>query len=119
MPGSSHQHLPGGAHFDPSAGGLGSLPRSWATRAASHPERACLAFGAETLTYGDLEAASRRAAGRLHAAGLRPGEPILFSAGASAGLVVAHVACLRLGLETLTLSSPLSLSLAPPSASTS
>ena len=98
MPATSHQHLPAGAQFEPSAGGLGSLPRSWAARAASHPERACLAFGPETLTYGDLEAASRRAAGRLHAAGLRAGERIFFSAGASADLVVAHVACLRLGL---------------------
>jgi malonyl-CoA/methylmalonyl-CoA synthetase len=99
MRGSSDQHLPAGAQFDPSAGGLGSLPRSWAAQADSHPDRVCLAFGAaETLTYGELEIASRQAAGRLHAAGLRAGDRVLFSAQASANLVVAHVACLRLGV---------------------
>ncbi|MDP9331231.1 MAG: AMP-binding protein [Actinomycetota bacterium] len=39
-----------------------------------------------------------RVAGRLHAAGLRKGDQILVSAEASADLVVAHCAALRLGL---------------------
>jgi len=52
----------------------------------------------ETLSYGALEAASRRAAGRLHRAGLRAGDRILFSAASSRDLVVAYVASLRLGL---------------------
>ena len=92
-------HLPTGAAFDASAGGAGTLPRSWARHFARVPERPALsdAHGAQ-LRYGELDAASRRAAGRLHAAGLRAGDRILVSAAASLDLAVAHVACLRLGL---------------------
>jgi len=52
----------------------------------------------EALSYGALEAGSRRIAGRLHAAGLRSGDRILLSAASSPELVRAYVACLRLGL---------------------
>jgi malonyl-CoA/methylmalonyl-CoA synthetase len=92
-------HLPAGAVFDASAAGAGTLPRSWARHFARTPERPALAdeSGAR-LCYGDLDAVSRRAAGRLHAAGLRAGDRILVSAAASLDLAVAHVACLRLGL---------------------
>jgi malonyl-CoA/methylmalonyl-CoA synthetase len=92
-------HLPTGAVFDPSAGGAGTLPRSWARHFAATPERLALADerGAE-LTYGALDAATRRAAGRLSGAGLHTGDRVLVSAEASLELVVAHVACLRLGL---------------------
>jgi malonyl-CoA/methylmalonyl-CoA synthetase len=94
-----HHHLAADSRFDPSAGGLGSLVRSWASHWNAAPERPALRFSdGVVLRYGDLDTASRRAAGRLHAAGLRAGDRILFSAGSSADLVVAHVACLRLGL---------------------
>jgi malonyl-CoA/methylmalonyl-CoA synthetase len=96
---ASAAHLPAGVSFDPTAGGAGTLPRSWARHFARAPERLALADerGA-ALRYGDLDAASRRAAGRLHGAGLRAGDRVLVSANASFDLVVAHVACLRLGL---------------------
>jgi len=85
--------------FDATAGGAGTLPRSWARHFARAPGRPALSDerGRE-LSYGDLDAATRRAAGRLHAAGLRAGDRVLVSAAASHDLVVAHVACLRLGL---------------------
>jgi malonyl-CoA/methylmalonyl-CoA synthetase len=46
----------------------------------------------------EIEAASRRVAGRLLDMGLRAGDRMLFNAEASAGLVIAHVAALRAGL---------------------
>ena len=88
--------------YDATAGGAGTLPRSWARHFAHARER--IAFGDERgaeLTYGALDAATRRAAGRLHAAGLRAGDRVLVSAAASLDLVVAHVACLRLGLAVV------------------
>jgi malonyl-CoA/methylmalonyl-CoA synthetase len=45
-----------------------------------------------------LEEATRRVAGRLQAAGLEPGDRMLFSAESSVELVVAHVAALRSGI---------------------
>ncbi len=92
-------HLPAGVAFDPTAGGAGTLPRSWARHFARAPERRALEDerGA-ALCYGALDAASRCAAGRLYGADLRAGDRVLVSAAASLDLVVAHVACLRLGL---------------------
>jgi malonyl-CoA/methylmalonyl-CoA synthetase len=85
--------------FDPTAGGAGTLPRSWARHFARQGERPALADErGGKLSYGDLDLATRRAAGRLHATGLRPGDRVLVSAVASLDLVVSHVACLRLGL---------------------
>jgi malonyl-CoA/methylmalonyl-CoA synthetase len=77
----------------------GTLPAAWAARWAEHP-RARVLWSAETgwLSAAHLDDASRRVAGRFAVAGLRPGDRILFSARASASLVVAHVAALRLGL---------------------
>src|SRR5206468_1117436 len=65
---ASAVHLPEGAAFDATAGGARTLPRSWARHFARAPERIALADerGAE-LRYGALDAATRRAAGRLHA----------------------------------------------------
>ncbi|MBW2384935.1 MAG: AMP-binding protein [Deltaproteobacteria bacterium] len=97
-----HHHLPAGVAYDPAAAGLGTLPRSWARHFDAAPERTCLldAAGA-ALCYGDLDRATRAAAGRLHASGLRRGDRVLCSAAASPGLVIAHVACLRLGLVVI------------------
>jgi malonyl-CoA/methylmalonyl-CoA synthetase len=100
--GASAAHLPKGVAFDPTAGGAGTLPRSWARHFAHAPERIALADGrGAELTYGALDAATRRAAGRLHGAGLRAGDRVLVSADASFDLVVAHVTCLRLGLAVV------------------
>ena len=76
-----------------------TLPQSWARHARASPERPALEDAeGRRLDYAALEAQSRRAAGRLHAAGLRAGDRVLTSAAASLELAVAHVACLRLGL---------------------
>ncbi len=88
-----------GTAFDPTAGGAGTLPRSWARHFARASDRVALCDErGDEQSYGALDAASRRAAGRLHGAGLRAGDRVLVSAAASLDLVVAHVACLRLGL---------------------
>ncbi len=76
-----------------------SLPAAWAKRWASQTSKPTL-WDAETgwVTRGDLARRTRVAAGRLYGAGLRKGDRIIISAGASVDLVVAHVAALRLGL---------------------
>jgi len=50
------------------------------------------------VTAGELEARSRRVAGRFAGAGLVPGDRVLFSTATSVELVVAHVAAYRSGL---------------------
>ena len=91
-------HVPPGARFDPSAGGVGTLPRSWARHFAEARERPALSLGNIALDYAALGARSAAAAGRLHAAGLGAGDRVLVSAATSLDFAVAHVACLRLGL---------------------
>ena len=75
-----------------------SLPRAWARRWAEDPEQPTIHDRGSWLTAGDLDAASRRVAGRLARAGLAPGDRIIMSAATSVELVVAHVAALRSGL---------------------
>ena len=93
-------HLPPGV--DPDRLDLlaeGSLPAAWARRWAADPGRAALHMPPRGwVTRGELEVASRRVAGRLHAAGLRRGDRVLCSAATSLELVEAHLAALRLGL---------------------
>jgi malonyl-CoA/methylmalonyl-CoA synthetase len=91
--------LPPGVAFDPTAGGVGTLPRSWARHSREAGARIALTSDdGAPLDYAALDARSAAAAGRLHARGLRAGDRVLVSCEASADLVVAHVACLRLGL---------------------
>ncbi len=95
----SEVHLPAGAVWDASAGGAGSLPAAWLRHWRQDPERPQLHDpGRGWISRGELEGASARAAGRLAGAGLRAGDRVLLSAASSADLVIAHVACLRLGL---------------------
>ena len=76
-----------------------TLPAAWAAVWARAPEAEVLwAPDRGWLGAGELEAASRRVAGRLRAAGVGPGERMLFSAQASPELVIAHVAALRAGI---------------------
>jgi acyl-CoA synthetase (AMP-forming)/AMP-acid ligase II len=77
-------HLPAGAVFDASARGGRHAAAQLARHFARAPERIALIDerGSE-LSYGALDAASRRAAGRLHGAGLRTGDRVLVSAAAS------------------------------------
>jgi malonyl-CoA/methylmalonyl-CoA synthetase len=92
-------HLPPGV--DPGRLDLlaeGSLPAAWRRRAAQAPGRPALWDARRGwTTRAGLEAASRLAAGRLHRAGLRPGDQVLCSAGTSLKLVEAYVGLLRLG----------------------
>ncbi|MGB2940618.1 MAG: AMP-binding protein [Candidatus Dormiibacterota bacterium] len=98
---SWHVHLPPGvkpASVD--LVGKRSLPAAWLAAWAANPDAPVL-LGPDRsgwLTAEQLEAASRRVAGRLLGAGLTPGDRILFSAGTSIDMVVAHVAALRAGL---------------------
>lgn len=46
----------------------------------------------------EFDAATRRGAGRLVGAGLRPGDRVLWSTGSSVASIVSHVAALRAGL---------------------
>ncbi len=76
-----------------------TLPAAWARTWADRPEAAVLIEPAGThRTAADLDDASARRAGRLAATGLRPGDRVLLAAGSSIDVVLAHVACLRLGL---------------------
>jgi malonyl-CoA/methylmalonyl-CoA synthetase len=87
-----------GGGFDPTAGGLESLCVSWVAKWRENPARKVI-HDPDTgwLDGAALDERSARAAGRLAALGVAPGDRVLLSAEASADLVVAHVACLRLG----------------------
>jgi malonyl-CoA/methylmalonyl-CoA synthetase len=93
-------HLPAGVAAD----GLdltakGTLPAAWTEAWAGIPSSPTLFdTGQGWITAGQLEDATRRVAGRLQAAGLAPGDRILFSAESSVQLVIAHVAALRSSL---------------------
>ena len=77
----------------------GSLPAAWSTIWAADPGRPTLFDPrAGWLAAGELDERSALVAGRLMAAGLRPGDRVLVSCEPSADLVVAHLACLRAGL---------------------
>ncbi len=93
-------HLPAG--MEPEALDLlaeRSLPAAWRRRAEEAPARPSLWLaGRGWVSRAQLEEASRTVAGRLHRAGLRPGDRVMSSAATSLDLVVAHVAALRLGL---------------------
>jgi malonyl-CoA/methylmalonyl-CoA synthetase len=76
-----------------------SLPAAIARRAAAAPDRPALGQAdGGWLARGELDQATRVVAGRLHQAGLRPGDRVAFSAATSLPLVVAYLAALRLGL---------------------
>jgi malonyl-CoA/methylmalonyl-CoA synthetase len=93
-------HLPAGVRpEDVDLTARRSLPAAWADLWAADPSApAVFAHGQGWVTAGELEAATRRMAGRLQAAGLDPGDRMLFSAASSLELVVAHIAALRSGI---------------------
>lgn len=95
-------HLPPGTRAeDVNLTAARSLPAAWAQRWAADPAAPAfldLAAGGGWVSYAELEQASRTVAGRLQAAGLRPGDRMIFSAAPSRELVVAHVAALRSGI---------------------
>ncbi|MGY6501769.1 MAG: AMP-binding protein [Acidimicrobiales bacterium] len=76
-----------------------SLPAAWAANWRAAPEREVLRDVDGTwVTGADLLERTTVVASRLAAAGLVPGDRIVVSGTASVDLVVAHCACLRLGL---------------------
>jgi malonyl-CoA/methylmalonyl-CoA synthetase len=96
-------HLPAGMR----AGDLDltakrSLPAAWAAAWADDPQ-APVVFERRRgwITAEELEEATRRVAGRLRAAGLEPGDRMVFSAGTSLDLVIAHIAALRSGIVVI------------------
>jgi len=91
-------HLPGGGGELDLVGGR-NLTAAWAARWAADSAAPVIHDAANGwCSAGELAERTERAAGRLWAAGLGPGDRVLISAAASLDLVVAHVACLRLGL---------------------
>lgn len=76
-----------------------TLPSGWNTAWAKAPSAPVLfEQSAGWTSAAELEDATRTVAGRLQAAGLEPGDRMLFSAQSSLKLVIAHVAALRCGL---------------------
>src|SRR5579883_3312128 len=75
----------------------GTLPAAWAAGWRAQPGRVAVLAPDATLTNADLEERTAAVAGRLHRAGVRSGDRVIVSGAASAALVVAHCAVLRLG----------------------
>ena len=77
----------------------GTLPAAWArVWESSYRSPSLFSAGHGWTSMGELEDATRRVAGRLYGAGLRPRDRMLFSAESSLELVIAHVAALRSGI---------------------
>jgi malonyl-CoA/methylmalonyl-CoA synthetase len=75
-----------------------NVTAGWARRWAADPSHRTLHADGRWISASELDDRSRVVAGRFVTAGLGPGDRVVMSAGASADLVVAHVAALRLGL---------------------
>jgi malonyl-CoA/methylmalonyl-CoA synthetase len=94
-------HLPpGGQQAREARSADGTLVHAFLRRWADAPDdRLWLEpDGGRWWTNGAFEEATRGAAGRLLAAGLEPGDRVLWSAAPSVEALVSHVACLRAGL---------------------
>jgi len=92
-------HLPSPDHdWLPARLAAGAATAAWARHWAVDPDRPLLHDAHGWTTWGEFDAATRTAAGRLHGAGLRSGNRVLLSARCSVDVAVVHVAALRLGL---------------------
>ena len=101
------RHLPAGVSPD-SVDVLGaeSLPSAWSTQWRDNPSRPVIGDpGGSWLDGRDLLDRTEVVAGRLAAAGVRRGDRMLLSGEASAHLVVAHCAALRMGLVVVPVNS--------------
>jgi malonyl-CoA/methylmalonyl-CoA synthetase len=79
-----------------------SLPAAWAANWRAEPDRpVIIGMGEAPLTGADLHRQSTAVAGRLAAAGVRAGDPVLMSCATSRDLVIAHIAVLRMGAVAL------------------
>ncbi|GAA1241985.1 acyl-CoA synthetase [Kitasatospora nipponensis] len=75
-----------------------TIPDALTRAAARAPERVALHFADRSWTYRALDEAVTRAAGRLLAAGLRPGERVAALGRNSDGYLLLFLACARAGL---------------------
>jgi malonyl-CoA/methylmalonyl-CoA synthetase len=75
----------------------GSLPAVWMAHWAAEPARPVVHVDGTWCTAGALEERTRAAAGRLAAAGLGPGERVVWSTVTSLDAIAAVVGALRLG----------------------
>ena len=88
-----------GERFDPTAGDAPNLTAAWARHWRSDPDAAQIhSVESGWLTRGELEARSAEGAARLARLGLVAGDRVVICAESSAELVVAYLACLRMGL---------------------
>jgi len=94
------RHLaPGASPDDVDLTGEGSLPAAWSAGWRAAPSSRVLRDPDGTWATGaDLLETTATVAGRLFAAGARPGDRVLISGVASHALVSAHCAALRAGL---------------------
>ena len=101
------RHLPAGTDVgDVDLLARRSLPAAWSSSWRSAPRRPVIGDVDGTwLTGGDLLERTAQVAGRLARAGLRAGDRVLLSGGASGHLVVAHAAALRAGLVVVPVNS--------------
>jgi malonyl-CoA/methylmalonyl-CoA synthetase len=76
----------------------GTLLHDWGRRWADDPAAPLWHEGGRWWTAGEFDDATRRAAGRLSGAGLRPGDRVVWSTDPSVDALVAHVGALRSGL---------------------
>ncbi len=86
---------------DQAAAGLaagGTLLHSWSAQWRSAPESPLWKQGDRWWTAGEFDEATRRAAGRLRAAGLESGQRVVWSTSSSVDSLAAHVGALRAGL---------------------
>jgi len=100
-----HDHLDPG---DPTVAGVGAaewrptgastLLELWSARWSAEPTAPLWCEAGRWWTAGEFDGATRRAAGRLRAAGLRPGQRVVWSTDSSVAALVAHVGALRAGL---------------------
>ncbi|MFJ6049871.1 amino acid adenylation domain-containing protein [Streptomyces sp. NPDC092307] len=72
-------------------------------RAAAHPTRPAVVCAGRETTYGELDARADEIAGRLRAAGVRPGECVAVLMDRSADLVAACLGILKAGAAYLPL----------------
>ncbi len=86
-----------------SAGWTGAAHERFAEQARREPARAALVFGGETWTYGRLDAASARLAGRLLAAGIGREDVVAVHAERGPELVRALLGVLRAGAAFMVL----------------
>jgi malonyl-CoA/methylmalonyl-CoA synthetase len=94
-------HLPSGSTLTVAQlGSSGTLLQAWlhCWRQAPEAQLWLEPASGRWWTAGEFEAATRRVAGRLHHAGLAPGDRMVWSTGSSVTSLVAHVGALRAGL---------------------